>query len=104
MYPRKYQQRKKDYAASPSWCGQPISPDGALFIQRALEERRKGKENYNLPNKIKHLEEEKLQLQEKWTQIEAQNRHLEERQQRQPDINIINEGWGIMFGCCCQPA
>lgn len=30
--------------------------------------------------------------------MEAQNKHLEEKQQRQPDIKIINEGWGIKFG------
>ncbi|CAI5658732.1 unnamed protein product [Oreochromis niloticus] len=29
--------------------------------------------------------------------MEAQNKELEERQQRQPDIKIINEGWGIKF-------
>lgn len=61
----------------------------------------------------KQTEEEKLQLEEKCRQMEAQNKHLEEmhnnflmkRQdqqtnntQRQPNIKITYEGWGIMFG------
>ncbi|CAI5689292.1 unnamed protein product [Oreochromis niloticus] len=46
---------------------------------------------------MQQIEEEKLQLENKCRRMEAQNKELEERQQRQPDIKIINEGWGIKF-------
>ncbi|CAI5645021.1 unnamed protein product [Oreochromis niloticus] len=45
----------------------------------------------DLQNKIKRAEEEILGLQEKCIEMEAQIK-------RQPDIKIINEGWGIKFG------
>ncbi|XP_039856336.1 polyamine-modulated factor 1-binding protein 1 [Simochromis diagramma] len=93
MYPTRHQPRQKDYAASPSCRGR---PNDLLAVQRALHDSRK--ENYHLQNKIQQIEDEKLQLEEKCRQMEAQNKNLEERQQRQPDITIINEGWGIKFG------
>ncbi|KAL3967442.1 leucine-rich repeat-containing protein 16 [Sarotherodon galilaeus] len=95
MYPRLRQPRQNDYAASPSCRGRPISPNGLLSLQRALQESRN--ENFHLQNKIQQTEEEKLHLEKKCLQMEAQNKHLEETLQRQPDINIINEGWGIKF-------
>ncbi|CAI5680317.1 unnamed protein product [Oreochromis niloticus] len=96
MFLRQHQASQKDYAASPSWRGRPISPNGVSSFQRALQDSKK--ENYNLQKKIQQLEEEKLQLEERCKQMEAQNQVLEERQQRQPDIKLINEGWGIKFG------
>lgn len=95
MYPRLRQPRQKDFAASPSTRGRPISPNGLLSVQRALQESRN--ENNHLQNKIRQIEEEKRHLEKKCLQMEAQNKHLEETLQRQPDINIINEGWGIKF-------
>lgn len=53
-------------------------------------------ENYHLQNKIIQSKDKKLE--EKHRQMEAQNKHLEERQQSQPGIQVINEGWDIMFG------
>lgn len=86
------------------------SPDDILSIRRALAESRM--ENQNLKNRIKQMQQEKIQL-EKFRQMEAQNKHLGEthnefpmnRQdqqikntQYQPNMQIINECWGMMFG------
>nr|XP_024661842.1 golgin subfamily A member 6-like protein 6 [Maylandia zebra] len=72
-----------------------MTMDAVLSVQRALQESQK--ENSDLHYKVKQIEEEKLQLEEKCRQLEARNKDLEGKQQRQPDIKMINEGWGMKF-------
>ncbi|KAL3969278.1 kinesin family member 23 [Sarotherodon galilaeus] len=76
-----------------SVCGR-----GGLELCRALVTFTDYAQYSDLHYKIKQIEEENLQLEEKCRQLEARNKDLEEKQQRQPDIKMINEGWGVKFG------
>ncbi|KAL3996824.1 hypothetical protein ACER0C_009480 [Sarotherodon galilaeus] len=106
MSQSKHGKIQQAYAGSPLEVAQLNFSDDVLSARRSLAEI--GQENQDLENRIKQIQAEKIELEERCRHLEAQNIHLKERhnaflyqqdqeKKRQPDVNIINEGWERMF-------